>query len=64
MSQKTSGYPKFTREMRETHTILLPMMLPIHFSMLQCIFEQEGYHAELLTNTIPAGAPIASIGTT
>ena len=37
--------------MRETHTILLPMMLPIHFSMLQCIFEQEGYHAELLTNT-------------
>ena len=51
MSQKTSGYPKFTREMRETHTILLPMMLPIHFSMLQCIFEQEGYHAELLTNT-------------
>lgn len=51
MSQETCVYPKFTRKMRETHTILLPMMLPIHFSMLQCIFEQEGYHAELLTNT-------------
>lgn len=50
MAQKQSNYPCFTREMRETHTILLPMMLPVHFSMLKSIFEQEGYHTELLTN--------------
>ena len=25
------GYPIFTPEMKETHTILIPMMLPIHF---------------------------------
>ena len=43
--------PRFTRAMRRTHTILLPMMLPLHFTMLKSILEQEGYRAELLTNS-------------
>ncbi len=50
LSDTQSGRPRFTRAMRRTHTILLPMMLPLHFSMLKSILEQEGYRAELLTN--------------
>lgn len=40
----------FTKEMKETHTILIPMMLPIHFKMLSALFNQQGYHTELLYN--------------
>ncbi len=38
----------FTKEMKEEYTLLVPMMLPIHFSMLQSIFEREGYKMEIL----------------
>lgn len=44
------GYPIFTPEMKKTHTILIPMMLPIHFEILVSVFEQYGYHCEVLTN--------------
>ncbi|MBQ8078847.1 MAG: 2-hydroxyacyl-CoA dehydratase [Oscillospiraceae bacterium] len=44
------GYPLFTPEMKKTHTILIPMMLPIHFAILTSVFEQYGYHCEVLTN--------------
>ena len=38
----------FTKEMKEEYTILVPMMLPINFSMLRAIFQYEGYHMEVL----------------
>lgn len=41
-------YAKFTPEMKATHTILVPNMLPIHFKLLISIFESCGYHMELL----------------
>ena len=41
----------FTKEMKQTHTILAPMMLPIHFEILKELFESEGYHLELLDTT-------------
>ena len=41
----------FTKEMKETHTILVPMMLPIHFRFLVNILHLHGYKAELLDNT-------------
>ncbi len=41
-------YAKFTPEMKATHTILVPNMLPIHFKLLISIFESYGYHMELL----------------
>ena len=41
----------FTPEMRKTHTILAPMMLPIHFTMLEQILNRNGYHVELLRTT-------------
>jgi len=43
----------FTKEMKKTHTILIPMMLPIHFSMLKNLLYDEGYNVELLTNVGP-----------
>lgn len=39
----------FTEDMKRTHTILVPMMLPIHFKLLQRVFRSEGYHIEVLT---------------
>lgn len=42
---------EFTKEMRKTHKILIPMMLPIHFQFLKNILAKEGYHVELLQST-------------
>lgn len=39
--------------MKETHTILVPMMLPIHFKLLKKLFEQEGYKMDVLTGQSP-----------
>lgn len=52
-------YPKFTQEMKRTHTILLPNMAPIHFSMLRDAMEDEGYTAVLLQN---CGSAVAQEG--
>ena len=38
----------FTEEMREEYTILIPMMLPIHFTLLEKIFNLHGYKVKLL----------------
>jgi len=45
-----SEYVKFTEEMKKTHTILVPDMLPIHFRMLCKIYNAEGFKLELLQN--------------
>lgn len=42
---------EFTPEMKETHTILVPDMLPIHFKFLCNVFSQAGYKMEHLTNS-------------
>ena len=42
---------EFTPEMRKTHTILVPMMLPIHFELLETILGRHGYHVEVLRTT-------------
>ena len=43
-----NNIPIFTKDMKKTHTILLPMMLPIHFSFMEQILRQYGYQAKLL----------------
>ena len=50
--KKTSAfpYPVFTEDMRRTHTILVPNMLPVHFSLIERIFNAYGYHCEVLHN--------------
>ena len=50
---KKTGRILFTRQMRETHTILIPSMAPIHFGLLRNILENAGYHVELLQNQGP-----------
>ena len=42
------SYPIFTKEMKKDYTILIPDMLPIHFTLFSDIFNQYGYHTELL----------------
>ncbi len=54
-----SAYPVFTEEMKRTHTILVPNMLPMHFRMFLNIFRAYGYKAELLTTT---GKRLADLG--
>ncbi len=44
---------EFTREMRDTYTILVPDMLPVHFALLMKVFNMEGYHMEVLKNEGP-----------
>ncbi|HAM68114.1 MAG TPA: 2-hydroxyglutaryl-CoA dehydratase [Ruminococcus sp.] len=39
---------RFTPEMKKTHTILVPDMLPVHFQLLISILKPYGYHCELL----------------
>ncbi|MCQ2416509.1 MAG: 2-hydroxyacyl-CoA dehydratase [Oscillospiraceae bacterium] len=39
---------KFLPEMKKTHTILVPDMLPVHFQLLIGILKSYGYHCELL----------------
>ena len=43
----------FTEEMRETHTVLIPQMSPIHFDLAQDAFSSEGYKIQLLTEITP-----------
>lgn len=40
----------FTKEMKEEYTILMPQMLPVHFSMMKKCIELEGFKCEMLTS--------------
>ncbi len=50
VSDFRDDYPVFLPEMKKTHTILVPDMLPWHFDLLAYIMEREGYHVEVLKN--------------
>ena len=43
-----NGRLMFTEEMKKEYTLLIPQMLPIHFSMLKSILQKEGYKVEVL----------------
>ncbi len=45
---------QFLPEMKKTHTILVPDMLPIHFKLFVAIFKKHGYKMELLQNSARA----------
>lgn len=40
----------FTKEMKETYTILCPQMSPIHFDLIEPAFQKAGYKIEVLKN--------------
>ena len=48
MSSSRVKASRFTDDMKATHTILVPDMLPIHFSLILSVFRQYGYKMELL----------------
>lgn len=43
-------YAHFTDDMKKDYTILVPTMLPVHFTMAVSVLRAYGYRAELLTN--------------
>lgn len=45
---KYSHITPFTKDMKKTHTILLPQMSPAHFGLLESVFRSGGYKADLL----------------
>lgn len=48
------GSPPYTEAMRETHTILIPQLSPMHFQFLETIFETEGYKCAQLPDVTKA----------
>lgn len=46
-----TGRLLFTEEMKQEYTILMPQMLPVHFSMLKKVFELHGYKVDMLTTS-------------
>ena len=52
-------YPKFTKEMKDTHTILIPNMAPTQFRIMKACLESEGYKVEILGN---CGSQVAQLG--
>jgi len=52
-------YPKFTKEMKKTHKVLIPNMAPVQFTIMAAAMEQEGYTVELLGN---CGSQVSELG--
>ncbi len=52
-------YPKFTQEMKKTHTILIPNMAVTQFRLIQYALEWAGYKVEVLGN---CGSQVAQMG--
>lgn len=51
MSKNEIKKVEFTKEMKKTHTIITPNMAPIHFELIQNVFQSFGYKVELLRTT-------------
>lgn len=47
----TENYPKWKKEYKSTHKILVPDMLPWHFMIIERLLKQEGYDVEILKNS-------------
>ena len=59
MNTDYTNYPKFTPEMKKTHTILIPNMAPVQFRILAAVMRQAGYRCELLEN---CGSQVCELG--
>ncbi|HPE16168.1 MAG TPA: 2-hydroxyacyl-CoA dehydratase [Oscillospiraceae bacterium] len=44
-----AGRLLFTQEMKKEYTLLMPQMLPVHFTMMQRCFQIHGYKVDMLT---------------
>ena len=54
MTDEIKEYPKFTAEMKKTHTILIPSMLPFHMALFEKALIQSGYKVEIMNNEGPS----------
>ncbi len=52
-------YIEFTEKMIKTHKVLIPTMLPIHFSLIGSVLSTYGYNVEILSHS---GREIAETG--
>ncbi len=59
MPEMENGRVEFTAEMKKTHTILIPNMLPVHFKLIKNVFEMYNYKVEILHNE---GRAVADTG--
>lgn len=50
---KKTGRLLFTKQMKREYTILMPNMAPIHFKILEKVFNYYGYKSDLLNTTGP-----------
>ena len=50
---KKTGRLLFTKQMKKEYTILMPNMAPIHFKILEKVFNYYGYKSDLLNTTGP-----------
>lgn len=48
---KKTGRLLFTKQMKKEYTILMPNMAPIHFKILEKVFNYYGYKSDLLDTT-------------
>ena len=46
----TTKYPKWDKSMKKTHKILVPDMLPWHFSIIEEVLKLDGFDIEILHN--------------
>lgn len=49
----------FTEDMRQSHTILIPQMSPIHFRFIEPVFKSEGYKVVQLPEVDPRAIELA-----
>ena len=59
VSEPIPAYPKFTKAMKATHTILIPNMAPVQFAIMKAAMEHAGYKVEVLGN---CGSSVAQLG--
>lgn len=48
METNAKSYIPFTEEMKKDYTVLIPNMLPMHFTLISKVFNNFGIHSELL----------------
>lgn len=53
-------FPKFTKEMKKNHTMLVPQMSPLHFELVSTAFKQAGYNAVVLPSVDATAIDIGS----
>ena len=46
----TDKYPRWTADMKKTHKILVPNMLPWHFQIIEKVLKLDGFDIEILHN--------------